>query len=135
MKQLRKSISRSLVTLCLLIGYTEVNAITIDATVYFAYTEIPKNNRIQMQEFVMLSKKKCNAINAPQGAKQATYLVVGNTGGYKRERPGCWIKFEKPLIAVCRVGEGESPKVGNDCHDIPQEEFIDTSSLPKTPKF
>lgn len=107
----------------------EAGAFTIDAQTYFAYVEIPRPSRRHLQEYVLLSHKKCTAKGAPAGAKQATYLVAG------RESPGCWMKFDKPLIAICRVSAGEKPAVGNDCYDIPQNRFIDTSTLPRQADF
>jgi hypothetical protein len=84
----------------------EAGAFTIDAQTYFAYVEIPRPSRRHLQEYVLLSHKKCTAKGAPAGAKQATYLVAG------RESPGCWMKFRQAPECDRPISAGAKPAVG-----------------------
>jgi hypothetical protein len=101
--------------------------LTINPARYFAYAAMP-HQRMHAQEYILLTREPCKATGVPKDAKVAVYLALGTS-------PGCWMKFDGPLIAVCRTAADGRGPIGNDCYDIPKDRFIDTATLPKAARF
>jgi hypothetical protein len=101
----------------------------VDPAKYFAYTAIPRPSRMHAQEYVLLTRMPCKATGVSKDAKVAIYFAL-------YESPGCWMKTDGGrLISICRTDNDGKGPIGNDCYDVPKDRFVDTSTLPRVPRF